>query len=91
MFVHRWDAAAVPGQEGTAICHARVDPHLMVGCEIFLGDVDMRLLEPLQKVQHAFLQRLVGLNPKAARAFCFPETGVLPPAHGRIILAVRYL
>ncbi|KZP22953.1 hypothetical protein FIBSPDRAFT_696257, partial [Athelia psychrophila] len=80
----------LPPFQGKRLFNARVDPHLTAGCEVAL-DVDMRLLAPLQKVQHTFLQRLIGLNPKAMRAFCFSETGVLPLAYRRIILAARYL
>lgn len=81
---------ALPPLHGKRLYNARVDPHLTAACEVSL-DVDMRLLKPLQKVQLTYLQRLIGLNPRAMRAFCFSETGVLPLAYRRIILAVRYL
>ncbi|KZP03236.1 hypothetical protein FIBSPDRAFT_692711, partial [Athelia psychrophila] len=81
---------ALPPLQGKRLYSARVDPHLTSACEVSL-DVDMRLLKPLQKIQHTYLQRLIGLNPKAMRAFCFSESGVLPLAYRRIILAVRYL
>lgn len=81
---------SLPPFQGKRLYNARVDPHLTAGCEVAL-DVDMALLKPLQKVQHTYMQRLIGLNPRAMRAFCFSETGVLPLAYRRIILAVRYL
>jgi Reverse transcriptase (RNA-dependent DNA polymerase) len=81
---------SLPPFEGKRLYNARVDPHLTSGCEISL-DVNMVLLAPLQKVQHTFLRRLLGLNPRSMRAFLFSETGLAPIAYRRINLVLRYL
>lgn len=81
---------SLPPLQGKRLYNSRVDPHLTAGCEVAL-DVNMNLLKPLQQIQHTFMQRLIGLNPRAMRAFCFSETGILPLAYRRLILAVRYL
>ncbi|KAF7973545.1 hypothetical protein HWV62_14906 [Athelia sp. TMB] len=81
---------SLPPLQGIRLYNARVDPHLTAACEVAI-DVDMQLLKPLQAVQHTFLQRLIGLNPRAMRAFLFSESGLLPLAYRRIILALRYL
>ncbi|KZP21397.1 hypothetical protein FIBSPDRAFT_671446, partial [Athelia psychrophila] len=81
---------SLPPLQGKQLYNSRVDPHLTCACEVVL-DVDMNLLLPLQKIQHTYLQRLIGLNPKAMRAFLFSETGILPLAYRRVILALKYL
>ena len=65
-------------------------PHLTSACEVAL-DVNMTLLAPLQKVQHTFLRRLLGLNPRSMCAFLFSETGLPPIAYRRINLALHYM
>ena len=45
----------------------------------------------MQKVQHTFLGRLQGLNPRSMCAFLYTETGVLPLAYRWLILALKYL
>ena len=70
--------------------NAHVDPHLVSACEVSL-DVDPSELMPLQKVQHTFCRQLLGLNRQSMRAFLFSETGIIPIAYRRILLALRYL
>ncbi|KAF7964774.1 hypothetical protein HWV62_3128 [Athelia sp. TMB] len=81
---------SLPPLQGLRLYNARVDSHLPAACKVAI-DVAMPLLKPLQAVQHTFLQRLIGLNPRAMRAFLFSESGLLPLAYRRIILALRYL
>ncbi|KAJ7035027.1 hypothetical protein C8F04DRAFT_1221292 [Mycena alexandri] len=57
---------------------ARMDPHLTFGCEISL-DV------------HQFLRRLLGLHRRSILAVLFSETGVVPLAYRRPIIALGYL
>ncbi|KZP11407.1 hypothetical protein FIBSPDRAFT_756733 [Athelia psychrophila] len=81
---------SLPPLQGKRLYNSRVDPHLTSACEIVI-DIDKTLLAPLQKIQHTYLQRLIGLNPRAMRAFLFSETGILPLAYRRVILALKYL
>lgn len=81
---------SLPPADGKRIYNARIDPHLTSGCEVSL-DVNMHLLALLQKIQHTFIRCLIGLNPRAMRAVLFSETGILPLAYRRILLALRYL
>ena len=80
----------LPPREGKRLYTARVDPHLTSGAEVS-PDATMALLQPLKQVQHTYLQRLLGLNPRCMRAFLFSETGLLPIAYRRMILALRFL
>lgn len=81
---------SLPPLQGLRLYNARVDPHLTAACEVVI-DVDPPLLRPLQLIQHKFLQRLIGLNPRAMIVLPFPETGPLPLSYRRIILTLRYL
>lgn len=76
--------------EGRKLYMAQVDPHLIHGCDISL-DVDPKLLEPLEDIQHSFLRRLLGVNKRAMLAPLFTETGLVPLRFRRIILALGYL
>ncbi|KAI0753702.1 hypothetical protein C8Q74DRAFT_1165543, partial [Fomes fomentarius] len=70
---------------------ARVDPHLTAGCEVVL-DVQLSLLEPLERVQTTFLRRAqVGLGPRSQLAPLYTETGVWPLHYRRVLLTLRYL
>ncbi|KAJ7037061.1 hypothetical protein C8F04DRAFT_999416 [Mycena alexandri] len=69
---------------------ARMDPHLTFGCEISL-DVVAKHLEQLTDVQHQFLRRLLGLHRRSILAVLFSETGVVPLAYRRPIIALGYL
>ncbi|KAF7973841.1 hypothetical protein HWV62_14128, partial [Athelia sp. TMB] len=80
----------LPPLEGKRLYTARVEPHLTSGAEV-CPDSTMSLLLPHQQVQHTFLQRILGLNPRCMRAFLFSETGLLPLAYRRILLTLRYM
>ncbi|KZP07142.1 hypothetical protein FIBSPDRAFT_763346 [Athelia psychrophila] len=80
----------LPPREGKRLYMARVDPHLTSGAEVS-PDVTLTLLEPLKRVQHTYLQRILGLNPRCMRAFLFSETGLLPIAYRRLTIALRFL
>ncbi|RDX44988.1 hypothetical protein OH76DRAFT_1305487, partial [Lentinus brumalis] len=73
-----------------SLYQARVDPHLVAGCEVAL-DVRPTALAGLERVQHTYLRRLLGLGPRSQRAPLFSETGVWPLRFRRAWLAVRYL
>lgn len=80
----------LPPREGKRLYTARVDPHLTSGAEVS-PDATLTLLEPLKRVQHTYLQRVLGLNPRCMRAFLFSETGLLPIAYRRLTLVLRFL
>lgn len=80
----------LPPREGKRLYTARVDPHLTSGAEVS-PDATLALLDPMKRVQHTYLQRLLGLNPRCMRAFLFSETGLLPIAYRRLTLALRFL
>jgi hypothetical protein len=60
--------------EGKCLHTARVDPHLISACEICL-DVNVTLLAPLQKIQHTYFRRLLGLLLQGRLEY--DENGVL--------------
>ncbi|KAJ7882151.1 hypothetical protein B0H13DRAFT_2278384 [Mycena leptocephala] len=72
---------SLPPREGVQLYMARVDPHLISGCEVVL-DVTSRLVTKLEKPQLRFLRRLLGLKPRSMRAILFTETGLLPIRYG---------
>lgn len=80
----------LPPRKGKHLYTARVDPHLTSGAEVS-PDAILALLDPMKRVQHTYLQRVLGLNPRCMRAFLFSETGLLPIAYRRLILALRFL
>ncbi len=69
---------------------ALVEPHLTYGCEVSL-DVQPAALEPLQKVEVAFLRRVLNLGTHCQLAPLYLETGVWPLRYRRLSLALRYL
>ncbi|KAJ7748694.1 hypothetical protein B0H16DRAFT_1725506 [Mycena metata] len=80
----------LPPYEGIRLYTARMDPHLTFGCEVSL-DVVTKHLEQLTGVQHQFLRRLLGLHSRSILAVLFSETGVVPLAYRRPIIALGYL
>ncbi|KAK7042221.1 RNA-directed DNA polymerase from mobile element jockey [Favolaschia claudopus] len=68
---------SLPPKEGVRLYMARVDPHLISGCEV-VPDVTSRLTALLEKPQKRYLRRLLGLRPRSMRAVLFTETGLLP-------------
>ncbi|KAJ7150247.1 hypothetical protein C8R46DRAFT_816975, partial [Mycena filopes] len=79
----------LPPREGIQLYMARVDPHLISGCEVAL-DVTSRLVTKLEKPQLRFLRRLLGLNPRSMRAVLFTETGLLPIRYRRAIIVLQH-
>lgn len=81
---------SLPPYEGLRLYMARVDPHLIFGCEVAL-DVDNDLLEGLKSIQHEFIRRLLGIHERSILAILFTETGVIPLRFRRLTLALGYL
>ncbi|PSR71854.1 hypothetical protein PHLCEN_2v12270 [Hermanssonia centrifuga] len=54
-------------------------------------DVESSHSLPLQKLQHTYLRRLLGLNKRSATVVLFTETGLWPILFRRAQLALRYL
>ncbi|PBK70984.1 hypothetical protein ARMSODRAFT_864056, partial [Armillaria solidipes] len=81
---------SLPVKEGLSLYMAKVDPHLIAGCEIVL-DVDLAVSEELRHTSSAFLRHLLGVHSKTVLAFVHAETGVVPLYYRRLILALRYL
>ena len=69
---------------------ARLDPHLVSGCEVSL-DIDGSLLDKLEAIQLTFLRRLLRPQSRSMRAILFSETGIVPLSYRRAALALRYL
>jgi ribonuclease HI len=80
---------SLPPLESRKLYMARVDPHLISGCEVTL-DVDDLALQLLD-VQHSYLRRLLKINKRSMIAPLFTETAVAPLQYRRIQLALRYL
>ncbi|KAJ7730266.1 hypothetical protein DFH07DRAFT_756385, partial [Mycena maculata] len=80
----------LPPKEGRLLYMACIDPHLMSGADVII-DVDDSALAHLEKVQHAFLRRLLGLGAYSMRVPLFTELGLIPVRYCRLILAMRYL
>lgn len=75
-FAMEFMVGSLPPREGIQLYMARIDPHLISDCEVAL-DVDVVHIGWLEKIQHQFLRRLLGLNPRSALAPLFTETGLL--------------
>jgi hypothetical protein len=69
---------------------ARVDPHLIFGCEVAL-DVNTANTTKLEGIQTRFLRRLLGVHPRSPLAPLFAETGAAPIRYRRALLALRAL
>ncbi|KAJ7055699.1 hypothetical protein C8F01DRAFT_993691 [Mycena amicta] len=80
---------SMPVKEGLQLYKARVDPHLISGCEVVL-DVDKNLASILEEPQKQYLRRLLGLRGRSMRAVLFTETGLLPISYRRAMLALRF-
>jgi hypothetical protein len=68
---------------------ARVDPHLVFGCEA-MPDVD-DAVKGMEHAQHTFLRRLLGLNPRSVLCVLFTETGIMPLRNRHAELVLRFL
>ncbi|KLO05044.1 hypothetical protein SCHPADRAFT_839832 [Schizopora paradoxa] len=80
----------VPPKQGKQLYMARIDPHLTFGCEVVI-DVQNSGLKQLQNVQHTYIRRMLRLNPRSMRAILHTETGIMPIAYRRVLLALKYL
>ncbi|KAJ3858921.1 hypothetical protein EV359DRAFT_13776, partial [Lentinula novae-zelandiae] len=80
----------LPPREGIILYMARVDPHLIFGCEIVL-DIDLSLLGDLEQAQCQYLRRLLGISKRSMRAILFTELGIEPIRYRRLGLALGYL
>ncbi|KAJ6481965.1 hypothetical protein C8R45DRAFT_1151227 [Mycena sanguinolenta] len=90
IFAVKHRIGSLPVREGLVLYMARVDCYLISGGELAL-DTDAPLLQDLQDVQHAYLCRLLGLNPYSMLAVLFTETGQLPVRIRRLLLALGRL
>ncbi|KZV68968.1 hypothetical protein PENSPDRAFT_581662 [Peniophora sp. CONT] len=89
MFALKVFVGCVPPWEGRIILGARVEPHLIHGCDV-VPDVDS-CSDALYAVHHYALRRLLGLNPRSMLAPLFTELNVIPIRYRRITLCLRYL
>ncbi len=80
----------IPPPIALRMYRALVEPHLTYGCEICI-DVQPSVLEPLEKVELAFLRRVLSLGTQCQRAPLYLETGLWPLRYRRLFLALRYL
>ncbi|KAJ7165504.1 hypothetical protein C8R43DRAFT_816490, partial [Mycena crocata] len=80
----------LPPKEGRLLYMACIDPHLVSGADVII-DVDTIALTLLEKIQTAFLCRLLGVGAYSMRAPLFTELGLVPLRYRRLIIALRYL
>ncbi|KAJ7022997.1 hypothetical protein C8F04DRAFT_932021, partial [Mycena alexandri] len=78
----------LPPKEGRLLYMACIDAHLVSGADVVI-DSNPKSVELLEKVQTAFLRRLLGLGAYSMRAPLFTELGLIPVSYRRIILALR--
>ncbi|GAW05831.1 hypothetical protein LENED_007714 [Lentinula edodes] len=90
MFALELAIGCLPPREGIILYMARVDPHLIFGCEIVL-DIDLSLLGDLEQAQCQYLRRLLGISKRSMRAILFTELGIEPIRYRRLGLALGYL
>ncbi|KAJ7143116.1 hypothetical protein C8R43DRAFT_823347, partial [Mycena crocata] len=89
-FGTKTNLGTLPPLEGIRLYMARVDPHLIFGCEIMLDVVASELGE-LTDVQHSYLRRLLRVHDHSMLAPLFTETGVIPLTYRRPMLVLGYL
>ncbi|TFY51663.1 hypothetical protein EVG20_g10895, partial [Dentipellis fragilis] len=80
----------VPPWEGTRLYMARVDPHLIHGCDVIL-DIDAGSLTDLELLQCKYIRRLLGVSTRCSRVFLFTETGLVPLNYRRVLLSLGFL
>lgn len=80
----------LPPKMGRLLYTARVDPHLISGCEVII-DVDVPRLTSLYHLQYLFLRRLLHVQSRSMVVPLFTELGLMPLRYRRLILALRYL
>ncbi|KAF9022618.1 hypothetical protein BDZ89DRAFT_930022, partial [Hymenopellis radicata] len=81
---------SLPPADGVRIYMSCIDPHLTFGAEVVL-DTCPTHLKRLENVQVYFLRRLLGLSYHVPTFALFLETGVMPLAFRRALMAVRHL
>lgn len=79
----------LPPREARILYFARVNPHLISGCEVIIDVVNA--VKKLEKVQKLWLRRLLMLNSHSVIAPLFTELAVMPIRCRRILLTLRYL
>ncbi|KAM5531362.1 hypothetical protein V8D89_014955 [Ganoderma adspersum] len=79
----------LPPQVALMLYHARVELHLMFGCEVAL-DVHAPSYEHLEKVKVSFLRHSLGLGNHSQLVPLFSETGIKPIRYHRLELALYY-
>ena len=77
----------VPPWIGVRLYMARVDPHLIYGCEVVL-DENPNLVTELEEVQLTTLRRILQTSNCSMIAPLFSETGILPIRYRREQLAL---
>ncbi|KIY70192.1 hypothetical protein CYLTODRAFT_348131 [Cylindrobasidium torrendii FP15055 ss-10] len=69
--------------------HAQVEPHLTYGCELTLDTGSH--VEALEKAQHSWLRRALGLSRRSSTAPLFVLSGITPIRFTRAKIMIRYL
>jgi hypothetical protein len=69
---------------------ARVDCHLIWGCEIMPDSEDIHLKQ-LSQVQISFIRNMLNLHPHSMIAPLFTETGIIPLRVQRLLLVLTHL
>jgi hypothetical protein len=69
---------------------ARVDCHLIHGCEISPDSEDVHIKQ-LSKVQIRFLRQMLNLHSRSVIAPLFTETGIIPLRVRRLLLVLNHL
>ncbi|KAJ6529366.1 hypothetical protein B0H19DRAFT_1214557 [Mycena capillaripes] len=85
-----WEFGDLPPTEGRLFYLPCIDPHLVHAADAIV-DVDNKSLPLLEKVQRAFLRRLLGVGQYSMRTPLFTELGLVPLHYQRLIIALRYL
>jgi hypothetical protein len=80
---------ALPPWAALKLYKSRIDPHLSSACEVSLDTGNV--LAKLEKVQVAYLRRVLGVNPRSSWVTLFTETGIWPLKYCRILLALHFL
>jgi hypothetical protein len=75
-------------QDGRKLYMARIDPILTHGCEI-MPDIDHAAFRELELASHAYLRRLLGLNPRSMVCVLYTETGIIPLPYRQAELTLR--
>ncbi|KAG6811948.1 hypothetical protein H0H92_005112 [Tricholoma furcatifolium] len=65
VFAMQASVGTIPPHAGRILYMARVDPHLIFGCEVALGTVEVNI-RSLESVQVAYCRHLLGLGPRRA-------------------------